>query len=57
MAVNEIYRIKDKEKRIWNLSKCRYMDKTQATAFPYLRFILLNGESLSRFGAAGRFFE
>lgn len=57
MAVNEIYRIKDKEKRIWNLSKCRYMDKTQATAFPYLCFILLNGESLSRFGAAERFFE
>ena len=26
--------------------QCRCMDKTQAAAFPYLRFILLNGESL-----------
>ena len=33
MAVNEIYGKKDKEKWIWNLSKCRCMDKTQATAF------------------------
>ena len=27
-------------------SHCRCMDKPQAAAFPYLRFILLNGESL-----------
>lgn len=26
--------------------QCRCMDKTQATAFHYLRFILLKGESL-----------